>query len=185
MNRIRLSISIHAPLARCDEGRKRKLYAAAYFNPRTSCEVRPGMSGQKDGMSQYFNPRTSCEVRQIQFSTDFHILPFQSTHLLRGATSGTPEPMYQITISIHAPLARCDFVFPDTSAVFVISIHAPLARCDVRFFKVLRMAAAFQSTHLLRGATAKLYKRIHFSLNKTLFRKVLRSSINFKACIYI
>ena len=55
---------------------------------------------------------------------------FQSTHPLRGAT----EPVRALTvhgvISIHAPLAGCDWNYGSGSVRFSISIHAPLAGCD-------------------------------------------------------
>ena len=34
-------------------------------------------------------------------------------------------------ISIHAPLAGCDFIISKRNFDFGISIHAPLAGCDV------------------------------------------------------
>ena len=110
-----------------------------YFNPRTSCEVRPehgGRAGRKIWISihaplarcdphlqhgpacyQNFNPRTSCEVRHIlrHKVNAKHI--FQSTHLLRGATDYTFQPQ--------------------------------------RNFQ-------FQSTHLLRGATGYAWAKVFF-----------------------
>ena len=77
------------------------------FNPRTSCEVRP--SGIADLITNGdFNPRTSCEVRLFN-ATDCSIFArFQSTHLMRGATSFANMFYLVIQISIHAPHARCD-----------------------------------------------------------------------------
>ena len=99
-----------------------------------------------------FNPRTSCEVRLLASAWLWIHYRFQSTHLLRGATKWLEGLGYQISISIHAPLARCDraeggarrtvhYFNPRTSCEvrldpssvdgqFFISIHAPLARCD-------------------------------------------------------
>ena len=57
-------ISIHAPHARCDCWLKRAAEELAYFNPRTSCEVRP-RSPRNVRSGRHFNPRTSCEVRQV------------------------------------------------------------------------------------------------------------------------
>ena len=134
-------ISIHAPLAGCD----------AYTSLRRA-------------MLFHFNPRTPCGVR-----------PFTA-----AAFSGETK------ISIHAPLAGCDDpVIGHFDALAEISIHAPLAGCDrqdrpvlhawihfnprtpcgVRLRQSGRTAAActFQSTHPLRGATAKAHKKMrHF-----------------------
>ena len=124
-----------------------------YFNPRTSCEVRPRwlsklswkttfqsthllrgattLSFTTPPRSIYFNPRTSCEVRQA---------PANQLTLLRDFNPRTscevrPEAMrklrQEINISIHAPLARCDYIRVIIIQLNLISIHAPLARCDL------------------------------------------------------
>ena len=84
---------------------------------------------------------------------------------------GVPEP-----ISIHAPLAGCDFNLVTDCHSFFISIHTPLAGCDLRsahqdsgtsYFNPrtpygVRLTSGqtkapeptFQSTHPSRGATA-------------------------------
>ncbi len=57
-------------------------------------------------------------------------------------------------ISIHAPLAGCDYITGDCGyRELAISIHAPLAGCD--YVTVIRdkIDELFQSTHPLRGAT--------------------------------
>ena len=148
------AISIHAPLARCDVIFALIFHFLTNFNPRTSCEVRPGLS--------YL-----CLLRVI----------FQSTHLLRGATLGEQSIKHSGYISIHAPLARCDDTLRGTTPHKEISIHAPLARCDyggelsppchrdfnprtsceVRQLLDYTSSAVgqFQSTHLLRGATCR------------------------------
>ena len=100
-------ISIHAPHARCDMHHPFLYLAVWHFNPRTSCEVRqqpqlllrplinfnPRTSCEvrryyclRFQQSLYFNPRTSCEVRHITNSNNVDVAPFQSTHLMRGAT---------------------------------------------------------------------------------------------------
>ena len=83
---------------------------------------------------------------------------FQSTHPLRGATVGVTAPFPNQSISIHAPLAGCDNVRYVVFRAPYISIHAPLAGCD--FIQVLPsvLRLLFQSTHPLRGATAKMHK---------------------------
>ena len=58
------------------------------------------------------------------------VLPFQSTHPLRGATVRVGRLGGADAISIHAPLAGCDFPYFAVQAEKTISIHAPLAGCD-------------------------------------------------------
>ena len=62
--------------------------------------------------------------------------PFQSTHPLRGATSGQLIKIAALHISIHAPLTGCDDMQQAvTDTKLEISIHAPhapLAGCDNR-----------------------------------------------------
>ena len=101
-------ISIHAPHARSDAATELCTSSKAHFNPRSSCEERLATVGIMPAFS-YFNPRSSCEERQHspiasnlasnfnprssceerpvyneQFKQD---LLFQSTLLMRGATS--------------------------------------------------------------------------------------------------
>ena len=43
-------------------------------------------------------------------------------------------------ISIHAPLAGCDFNLVTDCHSFFISIHAPLAGCDFRFWTMIPLS---------------------------------------------
>ena len=83
--RCRFIISIHAPHARCDRRPFTPAVPIWNFNPRTSCEVRLYRQSFFH-RSDHFNPRTSCEVRLFQNFFKCHIIRFQSTHLMRGAT---------------------------------------------------------------------------------------------------
>ena len=107
---------------------------------------------------------------------------FQSTHPLRGATPQALLPGFDTTISIHAPLAGCDFgkesmehefenfnprtpcgvrlrkAFVCTSLGLYFNPRTP---CGVRLRNSPCLPACkqkFQSTHPLRGATAKMHK---------------------------
>ena len=80
-------ISIHAPLAGCDEQLQRHLPGGIDFNPRTPCGVRRGRRRSGGADQLYFNPRTPCGVRRYGCQ--------------RAACSA-------FCISIHAPLAGCD-----------------------------------------------------------------------------
>ena len=133
-------VSIHAPLARCDRRGKARYRRDRGFNSRTSCEVRP-IPIVSIFDFRGFNSRTSCEVR-----------------LLNTDNIDTTE-----TVSIHAPLARCDFSgTSDISAAvsfnsrtscevrhpncrtttipYFVSIHAPLARCDANIERFKRQS---------------------------------------------
>ena len=80
---------------------------------------------------KHFNSRTSCEVRHAEGASTTASNLFQLTHLLRGATNVGMLDVEVISISTHAPLARCDA--DPAGRCFVdlnISTHAPLARCD-------------------------------------------------------
>ena len=98
----------HAPLAGCDVSFLNCYLRITNFNPRTPCGVRPPASEFPQTPDYYFNPRTPCGVRQALFR--FGIKPD--------------------TISIHAPLAGCDFFDSHKLPDQQISIHAPLAGCD-------------------------------------------------------
>ena len=105
---LRHHISIHAPLAGCD------LIKCSSVNPRcisihaplAGCDLAPVRYAH--GQS-YFNPRTPCGVRHGHY------------HRERAGCG----------ISIHAPLAGCDVLRKAHRAgQHGISIHAPLAGCD-------------------------------------------------------
>ena len=153
---------------------------ARYFNPRTPCGVRRSARSTETRMDD-FNPRTPCGVRPRRMCMRARCTKFQSTHPLRGATCAERSTTERMNISIHAPLAGCDYCHPCAGNPIGISIHAPLAGCDdtkltvsawqkghfnprtpcgVRLSTVsfLCSKAGFQSTHPLRGATAKTYK---------------------------
>ena len=127
----RASISIHAPLTRCDERGLPGLRRARHFNPRTSYEVRRHQFFHFKRLPANFNPRTSYEVRRPCRTTGQCSAIFQSTHLLRGATRRGDS---------------IDLTSPDFN---------PRTSYEVRLKPVSKSqcAAGFQSTHLLRGAT--------------------------------
>ena len=101
-------VSIHAPHARGDNQQLGKAVDARCFNPRPSCEGRPGtlctmslvsmfqstplMRGATCGYRRCgqwlacFNPRPSCEGRPVKTTKGFTLIQFQSTPLMRGAT---------------------------------------------------------------------------------------------------
>ena len=123
-------ISTHAPLARCDSA------SCFPFLPGSISTHAP--LARCDGQCRH------CPYVAFQF---------QLTHLLRGATAGTPRGGNRTTISTHAPLARCDDKRLTREKCAKISTHAPLARCDVGLQGLIYTPILFQLTHLLRGAT--------------------------------
>ena len=126
-----LQISIHAPLAGCDnrpsikDQRMPKFQSThpsrgattiperhiAYCRvisihaPLTGCDLWSLMEGLFRVISIHA-PLTGCDPSEDANSTTDK--QFQSTHPLRGATSGAGEWLYRQGISIHAPLAGCD-----------------------------------------------------------------------------
>ena len=176
--KIPIYISIHAPRVRCDSRQQKCLtmwllfqsthlvWGAtakvqvrtphhSYFNPRTSCEVRPLIFRIDQiawGISIHA-PRVRCD--QIRSLIPLFDVIFQSTHLVWGATAYefwrwieiqhfNPRTSCEVRhnvfgslgmtgeISIHAPRVRCDlFEFCCFLRAFCISIHAPRVRCDL------------------------------------------------------
>ena len=124
-------ISIHAPLAGCDQ--------------HTSCFRR---------VFPNFNPRTPCGVRRYAHVRLFLHEKFQSTHPLRGATIADIATLVLMKISIHAPLAGCDSGC--SSASCFIRNFNPRTPCGVRLVGTggYKVVDSFQSTHPLRGATS-------------------------------
>ena len=103
---------------------------------------------------RHFNPRTPCGVRLAMTAQIGLPKLFQSTHPLRGATASEAAFNADTEISIHAPLAGCDF------KLIVFSFRRfyfnPRTPCGVRQLaaKDAKIAEQFQSTHPLRGATS-------------------------------
>ena len=126
----------------------------SYFNPRTPCGVRRNRAFPAARPAN-FNPRTPCGVRPRAARKDMPLHGFQSTHPLRGATRSDGRAARSVDISIHAPLAGCDYLLAATVTLVLISIHAPLAGCDFSSSVWLRLRMVFQSTHPLRGATRR------------------------------
>ena len=146
-------ISIHAPLAGCDESFPLLLHSPNLFQSThplrgaTFTAVTTSLSsrfqsthplrgatkveGSSHSSISYFNPRTPCGVRRPSY---------------RRADS-------RQDISIHAPLAGCDVERSYTGRYKGISIHAPLAGCDPPAAIIIYHKEIFQSTHPLRGAT--------------------------------
>ena len=144
-------ISIHAPLAGCDELRDLQSVTERDFNPRTPCGVRPRCPSMRPRPA-YFNPRTPCGVRRFPSSarsTESNFNPrtpcgvrpgvapeaiwteiFQSTHPLRGATHiAVRRILHELFQSTH-PLRGATLTIMQGDQYAIISIHAPLAGCD-------------------------------------------------------
>ena len=104
------------------------------FNPRSSCEERRPEAAGANRHGADFNPRSSCEER------------------LRLARLGC-----RAHISIHAPHARSDdIVLPRLEAG---NDFNPRSSCEERLLSAVYSCLhlhQFQSTLLMRGATAKV-----------------------------
>ena len=130
--RLIAEISIHAPLAGCDTSASARVTSMgiSIHAPLAGCDRQ---RRERRRETPYFNPRTPCGVRLVIIGDCVTLTGFQSTHPLRGATTDKSVTIQTGDISIHAPLAGCDgsFVFPSP-------VHH-----------------RFQSTHPLRGATRR------------------------------
>ena len=107
----------------------------ANFNPRSSYEERHrrGLAYTHRGN---FNPRSSYEERPGAYSAMYQQITFQSTLLIRGATSAstrTPLPyLFQSTLLIRG----ATYVLLRQPRHMTISIHAPHTRSDYRCYHV-------------------------------------------------
>ena len=131
-DRFRRTISIHAPHAGCDDVRPVEVPKYKNFNPRTPCGVRHlrKQLGSLPGDISIHAPHAGCDADVNQRSRSREI-------------------------SIHAPHAGCDSI---SRALLFGAIHFnPRTPCGVRR-RTLRWpvcSRVFQSTHPMRGATAK------------------------------
>ena len=146
------TISIHAPHARSDSKSGDYIVEDNDFNPRSSCEERLSaifmialmdisihapharsdllIVWRNEAETRNFNPRSSCEERQSSLSRTAAGRRFQSTLLMRGATSAS---------GIRHPMQKFQ------STLLMRGATAWILRQRKRF--------EFQSTLLMRGAT--------------------------------
>ena len=152
-----IDISIHAPHARSDCQAVIMELRYGYFNPRSSCEERP------DAMVEL--PFLIISIHAPHARSDFISLfiltivyQFQSTLLMRGATSKSIGFPFVNSISIHAPHARSDssrIASALASGIFQSTLlmrgatTSTITSCDT---------TKFQSTLLMRGATDRTRK---------------------------
>ena len=137
------------------------------FNPRSSCEERRCIIIYVNAI-QHFNPRSSCEERLIPARSSLCSSIFQSTLLMRGATSFTIcIHTNDIYISIHAPHARSDKQWSGHVITLFQFQSTLLMRGATRIDDSSRTTPEFQSTLLMRGATiySSIGLRVHAYFN--------------------
>ena len=128
-------ISIHAPLAGCDTpraGSRCSPRGISIHAPLAGCDQDTTFTVDNDQISIHA-PLAGCD-RAIRRSTS-------------RARYFNPRTPCGVRLMLYADGTACD-----------ISIHAPLAGCDAALLMVSSALRLFQSTHPLRGATAKTYK---------------------------
>ena len=169
-------ISIHAPHTRSDRAATTQPRGIHDFNPRPSYEERrPGPRNSLTGFA-YFNPRPSYEERRLPHVL-YHVNGlFQSTPLIRGATtsrsSSRSRARFQSTPLIRGATRKADFLISGrryfnprpsyeerhkTSAFACTSRRfqsTPLIRGATMAVSTWVRLQAFQSTPLIRGATS-------------------------------
>ena len=80
-----------------------------HFNPRTPCGVRHN-SGSRPARRGNFNPRTPCGVRLCAPSVRLPVRSYFNPRTPCGVRRETiPYSKFIVKISIHAPLAGCDW----------------------------------------------------------------------------
>ncbi len=128
-------ISIHAPHARSDSRTSRQRTPSSNFNPRSSCEERQGRVLSHHIGKRHFNPRSSCEER--------HGTRCRST-----------------SESNFNPRSSCEErLEPDDYARLRANFN-PRSSCEERPMSSTGHLpnSRFQSTLLMRGATARYNK---------------------------
>ena len=125
-------VSIHAPLARCDVG-PQYMHFPLNVSIHAPTKGATPQRGRNKQFSQCFNPRTheGCDLWSAYAHREQDCFNPRTSCEVRHLLLRTQEWWYKV------------------------SIHAPLARCDVPSGGFVYIAYVFQSTHLLRGATAK------------------------------
>ena len=125
----------------------------SYFNPRTPCGVRLA-NGHAVGTDLEFQSTHPLRGATSGADSGAANCEFQSTHPLRGATHG--HDVRRLLARYFNPRTPCGVRRQKTVTRWLdrdISIHAPLAGCDYTNLDVNLFYTPFQSTHPLRGAT--------------------------------
>ena len=148
-------ISIHAPHARSDPTSRGRCTWRPNFNPRSSCEERRGdeyalVDGGSFQSTLLMRGATSFHSSQTNLS-----LAFQSTLLMRGATVGKAvtdiaQCRFQSTL-----LMRGATFYPNEFSIFLGEFQSTLLMRGATIALIIDMieACRFQSTLLMRGAT--------------------------------
>ena len=199
------------PRSSYEERRTRKQYRPFHcnFNPRSSYEERPPvadrchtgydsisihaphtrsdlMHGSRRRIWIYFNPRSSYEERHMDTLLQLSDALFQSTLLIRGATTICSPDILPLRISIHAPHTRSDLTPEDVkmicrfqSTLLIRGATSPRAAhfraskfqstllirgATRKVFSSTALASLFQSTLLIRGATVKIARAVHLAI---------------------
>ena len=64
-----------------------RILFSRYFNPRIPCGMRHELEYHQDITTKYFNPRIPCGMRPVVKVRVARLVPFQSTHPMRDATT--------------------------------------------------------------------------------------------------
>ena len=124
-----------------------------HFNPRTPCGVRLCFHAKRS-IRMDFNPRTPCGVRQHPVVLFITTLSNFNPRTPCGVRPCSRLPMHTaLHFNPRTPcgVRRCRACCGGGG--LNISIHAPLAGCDFINHNGEFIAHLFQSTHPLRGAT--------------------------------
>ena len=159
-------ISIHAPLAGCDEYINEHSIGGYVFQSTHPLRGATTAANANNivGKISIHAPLAGCDV--ALYAVCLLPLPFQSTHPLRGATllrkvSKLFDYLFQSTHPLRGATGRrVDFIAPPL-------YFNPRTPCGVRLFPVscLILLDVFQSTHPLRGATYRLLSSPLSTLN--------------------
>ena len=110
-----------------------------------------------------FNPRSSCEERRLMLRLMTLLIVFQSTLLMRGATSEHRQVERRIYFN---PRSSCEERRSPPQTMTPLHNFNPRSSCEERRTcrRRLNGAVQFQSTLLMRGATAMATSRARTSL---------------------
>ena len=148
-----MSISTHAPHARCNLQYGIMITVRGHFYSRTSCEVQR-LSLSFSNVTSNFYSRTSCEVQPLLRTTK------KTTSYFYSRTSCEVQPCNRchlgnrISISTHAPHARCNLINAGFTNESTSDFYSRTS-CEVQPSKqdCERSLCIFLLTHLMRGAT--------------------------------
>ena len=135
-----------------------------YFYSHTSCEVQPTSKEYQDQKTNFYS-HTSCEVQHVSVVT-YNPTDIISTHTPHARCNNTTEIQESIHIDFYSHTS-CEVQQKKQQKMYKLQNFYSHTSCEVQhnWFHWITFNFQFLLTHLMRGATYKLFLRMVVNSN--------------------